>query len=91
MDGGIKAFSTDRPFTPKAKDPALADVPFAWGGDEHGRLDLTTAQREVRLGDRLEFVVPHCDPSVNLYDAMYGLRGDRVEAVWQIAARGMSQ
>jgi D-serine deaminase-like pyridoxal phosphate-dependent protein len=91
VDGGIKAFSTDRPFTPKAKDPALVDVPFAWGGDEHGRLDLTTAQREVRLGDRLEFVVPHCDPSVNLYDAMYGLRGDRVEAVWQIAARGMSQ
>ena len=91
IDGGIKAFSTDRPFTPKAKDPALADVIFAWGGDEHGRLDLTSAQREVMLGDRLEFVVPHCDPSVNLYDTIYGLRGNRVEAVWPVAARGMSQ
>lgn len=91
IDGGIKAFSTDRPFTPKAKDPALADVIFAWGGDEHGRLDLTSAQREVKLGDRLEFVVPHCDPSVNLYDTIHGLRGNRVEAVWPVAARGMSQ
>lgn len=91
VDGGFKAFSTDRPFTPKAKDPALEEVPFAWGGDEHGRLDLAAAQREVKLGDRLEFIVPHCDPSVNLYDSLYCLRGDRVEAVWRVAARGMSQ
>ncbi|MBA2604666.1 MAG: DSD1 family PLP-dependent enzyme [Acidobacteria bacterium] len=91
VDGGFKAFSTDRPFTPRATDPALAEVPYAWGGDEHGRLDLSAAEREVKLGDRIEFLVPHCDPSVNLYDAMYCLRGDRVEAVWRIAARGMSQ
>jgi D-serine deaminase-like pyridoxal phosphate-dependent protein len=91
VDGGYKAFSTDRPFRPKAKDPALADVPFSWGGDEHGRLDLSKAQRDVKLGDRLEFIVPHCDPSVNLYDSIQCLRGDRVEAVWRIAARGMSQ
>jgi 3-hydroxy-D-aspartate aldolase len=91
VNGGYKAFSTDRPFRPKAKEAALADVPFAWGGDEHGRLDLTKAQREVKLGDRLEFIIPHCDPSVNLYDSIHCLRGDRVEAVWRIAARGMSQ
>ncbi len=91
VDGGYKAFSTDRPFRPKAKDPALAEVPFAWGGDEHGRLDLSKAQREVKLGDRLEFIVPHCDPSVNLYDSIHCLRGDRVEKIWRVAARGMSQ
>ena len=91
VDGGYKAFSTDRPFRPKAKDPALEAVPFSWGGDEHGRLDLSSAPREVKLGDRLEFIVPHCDPSVNLYDSIHCLRGDRVEAVWPIAARGMSQ
>jgi D-serine deaminase-like pyridoxal phosphate-dependent protein len=91
VDGGYKAFSTDRPFRPKAKEAALADVPFAWGGDEHGRLDLTKAQRDVVLGERIEFIVPHCDPSVNLYDSIYCLRGDRVEDTWKIAARGMSQ
>lgn len=91
VDGGYKAFATDRPFGPKPADPALADVPYAWAGDEHGRLDLAKAQREVTLGDRLAFLVPHCDPTVNLYDAMYAVRGDRVEAVWPIAARGMSQ
>jgi D-serine deaminase-like pyridoxal phosphate-dependent protein len=89
VDGGYKAFSTDRPFTPEAVD--LADVPYAWAGDEHGRLDLSASSRDVKLGDRLAFVIPHCDPSVNLYDAMYCVRGDRVEGVWKIAARGMSQ
>lgn len=91
VDGGYKAFSTDRPFGPKPTDAALAEVPYAWAGDEHGRLDLVNAQRDVKVGDRLAFLVPHCDPTVNLYDVMYAVRGGRVEAVWPIAARGMSQ
>jgi D-serine deaminase-like pyridoxal phosphate-dependent protein len=91
VDGGYKAFSTDRPFGPRPVDPALADVPYAWAGDEHGRLDLAKAQRAVRVGDRIEFLVPHCDPTVNLYEEIHCLRGGRVEAVWPIVARGMSQ
>jgi 3-hydroxy-D-aspartate aldolase len=89
VDGGFKAFSTDRPFTPELK--GIEGVTYAWAGDEHGRLDLTKASADVKLGDRLEFIIPHCDPSVNLHDRIYCLRGDRVEAVWSVAARGMSQ
>jgi D-serine deaminase-like pyridoxal phosphate-dependent protein len=91
VDGGFKAFATDRPFGPRPADPTLADVPYAWAGDEHGRLDLSNAQREVRVGDRLSFLVPHCDPTVNLYDVIHCVRGQRVEDVWLVAARGMSQ
>lgn len=39
----------------------------------------------------IEFIVPHCDPTVNLYERLYCLRGGAVEDVWPIAARGMSQ
>jgi D-serine deaminase-like pyridoxal phosphate-dependent protein len=42
------------------------------------------------VGDKLELIVSHCDPVVNLYDEMYAIRGDRVEAAWRIAARGRS-
>jgi hypothetical protein len=49
------------------------------------------APRKGQLRFNVEFVVPHCDPTVNLYDRIYCLRGDAVEAVWRIAARGMSQ
>jgi len=89
VDGGYKAFSTDRPFTPTAV--GLDGVTYGWAGDEHGRLDVANASREVRVGDRIEFLPPHVDPTVNLYDHIYALRGDRVEAVWPIAARGKSQ
>ncbi len=39
------------------------------------------------LGDRLEFFVTHCDPTVNLYDRIHAVRGDAVEAVWPVVAR----
>ncbi len=89
VDGGFKAFATDKPFTPQLRD--LEGVSYSWGGDEHGVLNLTSASRPVKLGDRLEFLATHCDPTVNLYDQIYALRGDQVEAVWKIAARGKSQ
>jgi D-serine deaminase-like pyridoxal phosphate-dependent protein len=89
VDGGYKAFSTDRPFTPRAV--GLDGVRYEWAGDEHGRLHLADASRDLRVGDRVEFIPPHIDPTVNLYDSIYALRGDRVEAVWPIAARGKSQ
>jgi D-serine deaminase-like pyridoxal phosphate-dependent protein len=89
VDGGYKAFATDRPFTPCAV--GIAGVTYAWAGDEHGRLDVSQAEREVKLGDRIEFIPPHIDPTVNLFDQIYALRGDRVEAIWPIAARGKSQ
>ena len=89
VDGGYKAFSTDRPFTPRPID--LPGVPYGWAGDEHGRLDLSSSPSRLKVGDRVEFIPPHCDPTVNLYDQIYAMRGDRVEAVWPIAARGKSQ
>jgi hypothetical protein len=35
--------------------------------------------------------VPHCDPVVNEFNQMYGIRGEKVETVWDITARGCSQ
>ena len=89
VDGGYKSFATDRPFTPiPIGHPGLT---YGWAGDEHGRLDLRGAARRLQVGDRVAFQPPHCDPTVNLYDEIHALRGETVEAVWPIAARGKSQ
>jgi D-serine deaminase-like pyridoxal phosphate-dependent protein len=88
VDGGLKAFSTDRAFPPQWRGGA--ELPYAFAGDEHGRLSLKGG-KQVSVGDRLEFIIPHCDPSVNLYDRLFAVRGEQVEAVWRIAARGLSQ
>ena len=86
VDAGLKAFATDREFGPDVARPA--GLAYAFRGDEHGALTLADAKQEVRLGDKIELVVPHCDPNVNLYDRMYCVRGDHVRQVWKIDARG---
>lgn len=82
IDAGLKAFATDRQFGPEPKD--VTGVVYHFGGDEHGILELQQPSREIELGDKLEFLVPHCDPNVNLYDRVFCIRKERVEAVWPI-------
>jgi len=88
VDAGLKAFSTDKPFPPEPVE--RPGIEYGFAGDEHGRLTVTDPSRAPRLGERIEFFPPHCDPTINLYDRVYGVRGERVEAVWEIAARGRS-
>jgi 3-hydroxy-D-aspartate aldolase len=89
VDAGFKAFATDRPFGPQPVE--RAGLEYEWAGDEHGRLFIRDRARGVQLGERLEFFPPHCDPTMNLYDRLYAMRGERVDAVWEISARGRSQ
>jgi D-serine deaminase-like pyridoxal phosphate-dependent protein len=89
VDGGFKAFSTDRPFVPETVE--WPGVEYTWAGDEHGRLTTAEPGRLPKLGQLIEFFPPHCDPTINLYDRLYAMRGDQVEAVWEISGRGRSQ
>jgi len=82
VDAGYKSFATDRPFGPEAV--ALESVHWQWAGDEHGFLHFEKGRRTLGPGDRVEFLVPHCDPTVNLYDRIVACHGDRVEEVWPL-------
>lgn len=86
LDSGLKAFATDRRFGPEVI--GYDGVTYGFGGDEHGILTLENPSREIRLGDKIELLVPHCDPNVNLYPHMYCTRGDKVVEVWEVTARG---
>lgn len=81
VDAGFKAFATDRGYGPTVLTPAGAS--YRWGGDEFGYVDLNGAA-PPRLGARIRFQPPHCDPTVNLYDRIYACRGDAVEEVWPL-------
>lgn len=85
VDAGLKAFATDRTFGPEPLD--LGGVAYEFAGDEHGRLVLHNPNREIKLGDSLRFIIPHCDPTVNLYDRFYCVKGDSVIDVWSIMER----
>ncbi|HYT87474.1 MAG TPA: DSD1 family PLP-dependent enzyme [Gemmataceae bacterium] len=85
VDAGTKAFATDVPDRPEAK--GWEGLAYRRAGDEFGTITAAKGAKLPRLGNRLEFLVPHCDPTVNLYDRIYAVRGERVEAIWPIAAR----
>lgn len=85
VDAGLKAFATDRPFGPEPLE--VADVSYSFAGDEHGHLQLNERSGNLRTGDKLRFIPPHCDPTVNLYDRIYCVRGDTVETYWPIMER----
>jgi 3-hydroxy-D-aspartate aldolase len=87
-DAGAKALTLNRP-TPWV----IGEKGFTYnaGSDEFGSIRYETANKSYKVGDKLELIVPHCDPVVNEYDQIYATRKDRVEAVWAVAARGHSQ
>jgi 3-hydroxy-D-aspartate aldolase len=87
-DAGAKALTLNVPHAGVIGEPGMD---YNAGSDEFGSLTFKEASKSYKLGDRLEMIVPHCDPVVNLYDQMYGIRKDRVEVVWPIVARGHSQ
>jgi D-serine deaminase-like pyridoxal phosphate-dependent protein len=90
IDAGLKTLSDD-------SGPArLVDVPgwsYRHGGDEHGVLTPTGEpdRRELRVGERVRLIPSHIDPTINLHDVMYAHRGGRIEATWDVAARGKVQ
>jgi D-serine deaminase-like pyridoxal phosphate-dependent protein len=39
----------------------------------------------------VRLAVPHCDPTVNLYDAFHVVSGDTLQEIWPVSARGRSR
>ncbi|MEP7061350.1 MAG: DSD1 family PLP-dependent enzyme [Betaproteobacteria bacterium] len=79
-DAGLKSMSFDSGLPQVSQRDGLV---YAKASDEHGVLDVT--HPPAGWGERLRLVPGHCDPTVNLYDWLVGLRADRVEAVWPVA------
>ena len=86
-DAGAKACTINQPWPIVKGETGMT---YRSGSDEFGTLRYENASRTYQVGDKLELIVSHCDPVVNLSDQMHVIRNDRVEAVWQIAAQGKS-
>jgi D-serine deaminase-like pyridoxal phosphate-dependent protein len=87
VDCGFKGFASES-IAPTAID--LPGARYRFAGDEHGMLILGEGAQEPLLGKRINFVTPHCDPTVNLYDYYWVHRDGLVHALWPVSARGCS-
>lgn len=87
-DAGLKVMTTEqgRPAVEGRPDIEVAAV-----SDEHSLLRLPPGAAPLILRERVRLIPSHCDPTVNLHDAIVAVRGDRVEEVWPVTGRGASR
>jgi D-serine deaminase-like pyridoxal phosphate-dependent protein len=90
LDAGFKSLSTDGG-KPSVLDGAPVEAVFAFMGDEHGALVGPGIGEGLRPGDVVSLVVPHCDPTVNLYDHYHVVRDGTLVEIWPVSARGRAR
>jgi D-serine deaminase-like pyridoxal phosphate-dependent protein len=88
-DAGLKAFATDAG-PPRIVGGAPAGTHYMFRGDEQGGLKFSSGAA-LEIGATITCAVPHCDPTVNLYDHYHVVRGDMLVDIWPVDARGRSQ
>ena len=92
-DAGCKSIALDSGPPLVHALPGQPALIYASGGDEHGILRPATAGGPLpAVGDTVWLIPSHCDPTVNLHDAMIavqgGLTAGAVSAVVRVDARG---
>lgn len=92
IDGGSKTFANDRYQVGNGKGFGLIredpDAELEALSEEHGHLNTRNSTYQYRVGERLTIIPNHCCSTVNMHDQVYAVRGDAVEAIWTIKARG---
>lgn len=90
IDAGYKSLSTDGGVAVVQRG-APETAFFAFMGDEHAALIAPEIGNELRPGDPVSLTVPHCDPTVNLYDHYHVVAGDTLVDIWPVSARGRAR
>ena len=90
IDAGFKSLSTDGGVAVVQRG-APETAFFAFMGDEHAALIAPDIGTQLQPGDPVSLTVPHCDPTVNLYDHYHVVADDTLVAIWPVSARGRSR
>ncbi|KAK7733002.1 hypothetical protein SLS53_008331 [Cytospora paraplurivora] len=86
-DAGLKSLTTDSGLA-EAKNSTYT---YSVLGDEHGSLTWEDGAPELNVGDRVEMIPSHIDPTINLFDVYYAHRKGVIEEIWAVDARGKVQ
>jgi len=90
IDAGFKSLSTDGGVA-VVRRGAPESAFFAFMGDEHAALIAPDIGTLLAPGDPVTLTVPHCDPTVNLYDHYHVVAGDTLVDIWPVSARGRAR
>ena len=92
-DAGHKSHAIDSGLPKVHAFSSRSELEYSNGGDEHGILKPAAGSTRLPgLGSMLWLIPGHCDPTVNLHNAMIGVRGGLlkgvVERIINVDARG---
>lgn len=88
IDAGLKSLTTDSGLA-ECKTPG-----YTYGvlGDEHGSLAWEEGKaKELKVGDTVEMIPSHIDPTINLHDVYYAHRDGVIAEIWPVDSRGKVQ
>lgn len=88
IDTGLKSLTTDSGLA------ECKDLRYEYGclGDEHGFLKWEEGTPDLDVGDRVEMVPSHIDPTINLHEVYYAYNDKGViEEIWPVDSRGKVQ
>ncbi len=89
VDAGSKTLSSD-PLRPRPGGHGLIlgrRSRIQRLSEEHGAIDVEPGE-SFRVGERVRILPNHACVVANLHDRVLGIRGERVESVFEVAARG---
>ena len=90
VDAGLKAMATESG-PPQILKGAVEGSTTRFMGDEHLAVIAPEGKEPPKHGEQVILVPPHCDPTVNLYDAYHIVKGDTLVEIWPVSARGRSR
>lgn len=89
LDGGSKTFSSDTVgLDGFGRILEYPQANFYSMSEEHGHVDFSACDEKPAIGERVTVIPNHSCVVSNLFDHIVGVRGDTVEVVWPVAARG---
>jgi D-serine deaminase-like pyridoxal phosphate-dependent protein len=89
-DAGLKAMATEKgpPMILKGAAPGSTT---RFMGDEHLAVIAPEGKEAPKHGEQVILTPPHCDPTVNLYEAYHVVKGDTLVEIWPVTGRGRSR
>ena len=90
VDAGLKAMATEKG-PPVILSGAAEGATTRFMGDEHLAVIAPEGKAAPGFAEQVVLTPPHCDPTVNLYEAYHLVKGDTLVEIWPVTARGRSR
>lgn len=89
LDSGSKTLTTESLDGGHGYIVEYPDAKIYKLNEEHAYVDLSQCAERPDIGDLVHIIPVHTCVVTNLHNQLYGIRGDSIEEIWDVAARGL--